>query len=318
MPTINKIFIEIPTWLGDAIMTTPAVENIIKTYPKAQITLLGSFVSTQAFQGFKNINHIIIDETKKNGNRYLNLIKLAKSIGKVDIALSFRRSLSSKFMMFFIQAKKKYQYKRLTKEEIHQVLRYNDFVNYSFKTNLSAGDLKLYYTPHIFAKPTLGINPGATYGSAKRWYPKEFANVAIALAKQYDIVIFGGPGEVDIANDIEKELKEKGITNYTNLAGKTTIPKLIEYIAGLDVFLTNDSGPMHIAAAYKINTVAIFGPTRFKETNAWNNPNEHIISKNLECAPCMKRVCPLQHHNCMKLITAKDVLTILELQRQNK
>ncbi len=318
MPTINKIFIEIPTWLGDAIMTTPAVENIIKTYPKAQITLLGSFVSTQAFQGFKNINHIIIDETKKNGNRYLNLIKLAKSIGKVDIALSFRRSLSSKFMMFFIQAKKKYQYKRLTKEEIHQVLRYNDFVNYSFKTNLPAGDLKLYYAPHIYAKPTLGINPGATYGSAKRWYPKEFANVAIALTKQYDIVIFGGPGEVDIANDIEKELKEKGITNYTNLAGKTTIPKLIEYIAGLDVFLTNDSGPMHIAAAYKINTVAIFGPTRFKETNAWNNPNEHIISKNLECAPCMKRVCPLQHHNCMKLITAKDVLTILELQRQNK
>ena len=315
MPTINKIFIEIPTWLGDAIMTTPAVENIIKTYPDAKITLLGSFVSTQAFQGFKNIEHILIDETKKSGNRYFNLIKLAKRIGKVDIALSFRRSISSKFMMFFVKAKKKYQYKRLTKEEIHQVLRYNDFVNYSFKTNLPAGDLKLYYTPHIFAKPTLGINPGATYGSAKRWYPKEFSNVAIAPAKQYDIVIFGGPGEVDIANDIEKELKEKGIINYTNLAGKTTIPKLIEYIAGLDVFLTNDSGPMHIAAAYKINTIAVFGPTRFKETNQWNNPNEHIISKNLECAPCMKRVCPLQHHNCMKLITAKDVLAIVETQR---
>ncbi|MDD2639917.1 MAG: glycosyltransferase family 9 protein, partial [Arcobacteraceae bacterium] len=285
------------------------------TYPDAKITLLSSFVSTQAFQGFKNIEHILIDETKKSGNRYLNLIKLAKRIGKVDIALSFRRSISSKFMMFFVKAKKKYQYKRLTKEEIHQVLRYNDFVNYSFKTNLPAGDLKLYYTPHIFAKPTLGINPGATYGSAKRWYPKEFANVAITLAKQYDIVIFGGPGEVDIANDIEKELKENGISNYTNLAGKTTIPKLIEHIAGLDVFLTNDSGPMHIAAAYKINTIAIFGPTRFKETNQWNNPNEHIISKNLECAPCMKRVCPLQHHNCMKLITAKDVLAILEAQR---
>ncbi|MFA7092253.1 MAG: ADP-heptose--LPS heptosyltransferase, partial [Arcobacteraceae bacterium] len=104
MPTIDKIFIEIPTWLGDAIMTTPAVENIIKTYPNAEITLLGSFVSTQAFHGFKNINNIIIDETKKSGNRYFNLIKLAKSIGKVDLALSFRRSFSSKFMMFFIQA----------------------------------------------------------------------------------------------------------------------------------------------------------------------------------------------------------------------
>lgn len=312
MSSIDNIFIEIPTWLGDAIMTTPAVENIIQTYPHAKITLLGSFVSTQAFVGFKNINRIIIDETKKNGNRYFNLIKLAKSIGKVDLALSFRRSFSSKFMMFFIKAQHKYQYRRLTKEEIHQVLRYSDFVNFSLKTNLLAGDLKLYYTPHTYAKPTLGINPGATYGSAKRWYPKEFAKVAMALAKEYNIVLFGGPLEVDISNDIEKELIENGISNYTNLAGKTTIPQLIEHIAGLDIFLTNDSGPMHIAAAYKIKTVAIFGPTRFKETNAWNNPNEHIVSKNLECAPCMKRVCPLQHHNCMKLITAQDVLTVLK------
>jgi heptosyltransferase II len=312
MSTIDKIFIEIPTWLGDAIMTTPAFENIIQTYPHAKITLLGSFVSTQAFAGFKNIERIIIDETKKEGNRYFNLIHLAKSIGKVDLALSFRRSFSSKFMMFFIKAQYKYQYKRLTKEEIHQVLRYNDFVNFSLKTTLPAGDLKLYNTPHIYSKPTLGINPGATYGSAKRWYPQEFAQVAFELSQSYDIVIFGGPGEVDIANDIEKELVKNGIRNCTNLAGKTTIPQLIEYIAGLELFVTNDSGPMHIAAAYKINTVAIFGPTRFKETNAWNNPNEHIVSKNLECAPCMKRVCPLKHHNCMKLITAQDVLAILK------
>lgn len=308
MLTINKIFIEIPTWLGDAIMTTPAVENIIKMYPEAKITLLGSFVSTQAFAGFKNIERVIIDETKKSGNRYFNLIKLARSIGKVDIALSFRRSISSKFMMFFIKAKQKYQYKRLTKKEIHQVLRYNDFVNHSFKTNYSAGDLKLYYTPYAYEKPTLGINPGATYGSAKRWYPQEFAKVAIALSNKYNIVIFGGPAEVDIANDIQRELDEQGVRNYENLAGQTTIPKLIEKIAGLELFLTNDSGPMHIAAAYKKITIAIFGPTRFKETNAWNNPNEYIITKNLECAPCMKRVCPLQHHNCMKLITAQDVL----------
>jgi heptosyltransferase-2 len=312
MPTINKIFIEIPTWLGDAIMATPAVENIIKTYPKAHITLLGSFVSTQAFKDFSNIERIIVDETKKQGNRYINLIKLAKSIGKVDMALSFRRSFSSKFMMFFIQAKQKYQYKRLSKEQIHQAIRYNDFVNFSLQTQHKTRDLKLYYTPFKYSKPTLGINPGATYGSAKRWYPKEFAKVAIALASKYDIVIFSGPGETDIANDIEQELIQNGIRNFKNLAGKTSIAELIERIAGLSLFLTNDSGPMHIAAAYKVKTVAIFGPTRFKETNAWNNPNEHIVTKNLECAPCMKRVCPLGHHDCMKQITAQDVLAVLK------
>ncbi|QKF82552.1 lipopolysaccharide heptosyltransferase II [Halarcobacter ebronensis] len=309
---VKTIFIEIPTWLGDAIMATPAIENIIKTYPKAKITLLGSYVSTKAFEGFPNIQRVIIDETKKSGNRYLNLIKQARSIGKVDLAISFRRSFSSKFMMLFVKAKKKFNYRRLTKKEIHLVLRYNDFVNKVLNLNNSAGGLKLYFEPFSYTKPTLGINPGATYGSAKRWYPGEFAKVATKLSKDYDIVIFGGPGEVEIAKDIENILIENGVKNYQNLAGKTSIKELIEKIAGLSLFITNDSGPMHVAAAYQVKTVAIFGPTKFTETNQWNNKNGIIVTKNLDCAPCMKRKCPLGHHNCMKLITASDVLEAIE------
>ncbi|PUE65649.1 glycosyltransferase family 9 protein [Arcobacter lacus] len=309
---IKEIFIEIPSWLGDAIMATPAIENLIKTYPDAQITLLGSFVSTQAFQGYPNIKRVIVDDTKKSGNRYKNLISLAKSIGKVDLAISFRRSISSKFMMFFIKAKKKFNYRRLTKKEIHLCIRYNDFINKVLNLQNEVGDLKLYFKPFNYGKPTLGINPGATYGSAKRWYPEEFAKIAIEMSKKYDIVIFGGPAETNIAKDIENELVSKGITNYQNLAGKTTIPELIERIAGLDLFITNDSGPMHIAAAYKVKTIAIFGPTKFTETNQWNNPNGEIVTKNLDCAPCMKRVCPLKHHKCMKNITAADVLKVCE------
>ncbi|MDK2065195.1 glycosyltransferase family 9 protein [Aliarcobacter butzleri] len=308
---IKEIFIEIPSWLGDAIMATPAIDNLIITYPDAQITLLGSFVSTQAFQGYPNIKRVIVDDTKKSGNRYKNLISLAKSIGRVDLAISFRRSISSKFMMFFIKAKKKFNYRRLTKKEIHLCIRYNDFVNKVLNLQNEVGDLKLYFKPFNYDKPTLGINPGATYGSAKRWYPEEFAKIAIEMSKKYDIVIFGGPAETNIAKDIENELVSKGITNYQNLAGKTTIPELIEKIAGLDLFITNDSGPMHIAAAYKVKTIAIFGPTKFTETNQWNNPNGEIVTKNLDCAPCMKRVCPLKHHNCMKNITAADVLNVI-------
>lgn len=308
-----KIFIEIPSWLGDAIMATPAIQNIIKTYPKAKITLLGSFVSTQAFEDYPNIEKVIVDNTKKEKNRYKNLINLAKSLGKFDIALSFRRSFSSKFMMFFIKAKKKFNYRRLTKKEIHLAIRYNDFVNKVLNLNNEVGDLKLYFKPFSYSKPTLGINPGATYGSAKRWYPEEFSKVAISLSSKYDIVIFGGPTETDIAKDIEDELIKRGIRNYQNLAGKTTIPELIEKIAGLDLFITNDSGPMHVAAAYKVKTIAIFGPTKFTETNQWrNDKNGLIVTKNLDCSPCMKRVCPLKHHNCMKTITANDVLKKIE------
>jgi len=306
---IKDIFIEIPFWLGDAIMSTSAVQNIIKTYPKAQITLLGSYVSTQAFWGYPNIKKVLVDKTREDKNRYKSLIFLAKSVGKVDLAISFRRSFSSKFMMFFIKAKQKFNYKRLSKKEIHLVIRYNDFINKVLDLNNEVVDLKLYFKAFSYPKSTLGLNPGATYGSAKRWYPNEFAKVAIKLSSKYDIVILGGPTETNIAKDIEDELIKQGISNYQNLAGKTTIAQLIEKIAGLSLFVTNDSGPMHIAAAYKVKTVCIFGPTKFTETKQWrNDKNGIIVMKSLPCAPCMKRVCPLKHHNCMKNITADDVL----------
>ena len=119
--------------------------------------------------------------------------------------------------------------------------------------------------------------------------------------------------ETDIAKDIENELIKNNVLNYKNLAGLTTIPELIEKIAGLSLFITNDSGPMHIAAAYKVKTVSIFGPTKQIETNQWRNEkNGLIVSKNLSCMPCMKRVCPLKHHDCMKQIKASDVLEAIK------
>jgi heptosyltransferase-2 len=194
---------------------------------------------------------------------------------------------------------------------MHQVEKYNKFVNESLNINNRAGSLKLHQSNKV-NKPIkqnklLGINPGASYGSAKRWYPEKFANVAIEFSCQYDIVIFGGPGEENIANDIEKFLIEKGIKNYQNLAAQTSISELINQISILDVFITSDSGPMHIAASLNIPTVAIFGPTNDKETSQWMNEKSSLVKKNLSCQPCMKRKCPLEHHNCMKLLEASDV-----------
>ena len=100
--------------------------------------------------------------------------------------------------------------------------------------------------------------------------------------------------------------------NYKNLAGYTTITELINKISSLDLFITGDSGPMHIAAAFQIPTVAIFGPTKDKETSQWMNNKSIIVKKNLNCQPCMKRTCPLQHHDCMNLIKAVDVLNTVD------
>ena len=305
-----RILIEIPRWLGDAVMTTPAIENVIKAYPESELIIFGSYVATRLFLHHPQVSQIIIDESKSQKFRYLSLYKLAKSVGRVDLALSFRKNFTTKYLLFFIKTSQKYHYARYTKEEIHQVIRYNDFINKSLKIKTEPLGLKIYRKstlPHN-PKPQLGINAGATYGSAKRWYPEEFAKVAIALSSEYDIVLFGSKGEVEIVGEIEKALQKSNISNYTNLAGKTSVEELIEAIATLDLFITNDSGPMHIAGAFGIETVAIFGPTKHTETHQWQNPKEHIVRKEMACSPCMKRVCPLKHHECMKLLSAEDVL----------
>lgn len=308
----KKIFIEIPTWLGDAVMATPAIENIVTIYPNCELTILGSYVSTKIFAEHPNLKRLIVDDSKKSGFRYTNLYKIAKNVGKVDIAFSFRRNFTNTFLLFFIEAKEKYRYKRFTQDEVHLVRRYNDFINRSLNLDTTPKKLKIYgYGKKENTKPLLGINPGATYGSAKRWYPKEFAKVIIELSKNYDAIIFGGNGEVDMAKDIENELLSSNITNYQNLAGKTTVEELIEKIANLDLFITNDSGPMHLGAAFGVPTICIFGPTKFTETSQWQNEKSVIVKKEFSCMPCMKRECPLsgaEYHQCMKEIKAKDVL----------
>ena len=309
------IFIEIPTWLGDAVMTTPAIENIVKEFPNCKLIIFGSFVSTKLFLNHPNLETIIIDNSKKIGNRYINLYKLAKSVGKVDIAFSFRKNFTTKFLLWFINSDNKYNYKRLNKNiNTHQVIRYNDFINKSLSIESIPNKLQIYIKHKIEKneKKVFGINPGATYGSAKRWYPEEFAKVAISLSKEYDIIIFGGKNETDIAEDIEVLLKKSNVQNYKNLAGKTSIEELIENISNLNLFITNDSGPMHISATFGIPTISIFGPTRDIETHQWKNDKEILIRKEMDCAPCMKRVCPLKHHDCMKLITAKDVIKMID------
>ena len=301
-----KLLIELPTWLGDCIMATPAIENIANFYNDAQITFIGSFVSIEAMKFHpKVVKTVVLDK------RYTTLYKTARELSEFDVFFSFRSSFRTRFLRFFISSKNKYQYNKNKYQNRHQVEKYNDFVNDSLNINLPAEKLILYRnsTSKIqHQKLTLGINPGASYGSAKRWYPQEFAKVASELASQYDIIIFGGSGEKDIAQDIENFLIDKGVINYQNLVGSTTIPELINRISDLDLFITGDSGPMHVAAAFQVPTVAIFGPTKDEETSQWMNEKSIIVKKNLDCQPCMKRTCPLQHHDCMNLIKAVDVL----------
>ncbi len=319
-----KILIILPNWLGDALMATPAIEHLSTLYPDAKFTFVGSFVSIEALKYHPKAEASFVDETKRQGNRLKATHAFAASLGEFDIAITFRNNIYSTLLLFFTPAHIKIARKswhtsllldksvKLSRD-IHLSEQYNNLVNALEEMPSSAPKSRLYIPRHHYAKPTLGINPGATYGSAKRWYPEKFAEVARAFADKYQIVIFGGPAEVDMGDDIEKRLQSMGISNYINLAGKTNIQELCAHIGGLDLFITNDSGPMHVAAAYEVPTVAIFGPTRHLETCQWKNEKSIIVRRDdVACAPCMKRACPLKHHECMTKIEANDVIKAVE------
>jgi len=310
------ILIILPNWLGDAVMATPTIEALCIAYPEAKLTLVGSYVSIEALKHHPKCIRSYIDETKKGGNRFLNTYRFAKELGTHNMAITFRNQLHSSLMLFYsgtpiTVGRKSWHSQFLLTHAIkpshpsHLVEQYCDIAQSLSEQPLLIGKLRLHIPVHHYERPTLGINPGATYGSAKRWYPEKFAEVARAFSNTHEIVIFGGPSEVEMANDIESRLA--GIS-LTNMAGKTSIYELCAMIGGLDIFITNDSGPMHVAAAYQVPTVAIFGPTRHLETSQWKNEKSVIVRHDMNCAPCMKRECPLGHHECMKNITSHEVI----------
>ncbi len=315
-----KLLVILPNWLGDAIMATPAIEALCVIYPEAEITLVGSFVSIEALKYHPQCKRHYIDETKKGGNRFLNTYRFAKELGAHDMAITFRNQLHSSLLLFWsgtpiTVSRSSWHSRALLTHAItpnhpsHLVEQYRDIAQSLSDQPLVLGNLKIHIPSHRYLRPTLGINPGATYGSAKRWYPEKFAEVAREYADRYDILLFGGPNEVGMANEIEAALKGIQVTNF---AGKTSIAELCSFIGGLDLFITNDSGPMHVAAAYQVPTVAIFGPTRHLETSQWRNEKSVIVRHDMECAPCMKRECPLGHHECMKSITAQEVIEAIK------
>jgi heptosyltransferase II len=305
-----RILIELPSWLGDTVMATPAIDFIANFFNESEIFLIGSSIAIDVLKG-----HPKVKATYVLDKNYISMFNSINGLDEFELFFSFRSSFRSRLMKFFIKSIKKYQFNKNISTNCHQVEKYNNFIKDSLNVSLIPSELKLPIQKKCTSsnKKLLGINPGASYGSAKRWYPEEFANVAVALSSQYDVIIYGGNDEKDIANDIEKHLIKNGVLNYQNLSAQTSISELFSQIANLDLFITGDSGPMHVASAYKIPTVAIFGPTNDKETSQWMNENGKIIKRSLSCQPCMKRKCPLKHHKCMKSIKSQEVLEAITL-----
>jgi len=144
----------------------------------------------------------------------------------------------------------------------------------------------------------IGVSPGAAFGGAKRWLPESFAEAAarVASALGAAVAVFGSAGERPAANLVADFLSARKI-DVLNLAGETTLGEFIELAAACRVFLTNDSGAMHVASALGVPTVAVFGATDPLGTGPLG-PVSRVVMEPVDCSPCLLRECPIDHR-CM-------------------
>jgi lipopolysaccharide heptosyltransferase II len=155
---------------------------------------------------------------------------------------------------------------------------------------------------------TIGINPGGDRPN-RRWSLEGYARVADQLIEQSGVrvLLLGGPGEETLAQEIQRLMKGEA----TSLAGRLTLNELIYVINRLDLLITNDSGPMHIAAALRTPIVAIFGPENPIYTRPYTSQNLYrIIYKDVDCRPCSKKTC--QRPLCLDSITPAEVLNLCQ------
>jgi heptosyltransferase-2 len=158
--------------------------------------------------------------------------------------------------------------------------------------------------------PWIGVNAGAFFGSAKRWLPERFAAVADVVARRLGarVVLVGGPAERSLADAIAEAVQAP----VRVLCGETTLAELVGVLSRLRLLLTNDSGPMHVAAALGVPLVAAFGSTDWRETAPFS-PTARLVREETECAPCLLRECPVDHRCMTRVGVDRVAAAALEL-----
>lgn len=330
-----RILIRLPNWLGDGVMFSPAFEILKAQFRDADFVLVGPSHVIALFANDGRVCAMIEDESKKARCRFLATWKLgrflAREFKEIHLAITLTNHFYSALLLFGSRALRRVGYRGFLRSFLltdcvkkqafsHQVLSYVNLLSVlGFAYEI--GELRLAFEKkprsHAF-KGSIGIAPGAAFGSSKMWLIEYFALVASHfLKKGYEVILFGGKSEQRgnqmIADHIWREFKEipQGLRDLSN---QTDIKQLCEEIGGLSAFLGNDSGPMHIAAAMKTPLVAIFGPTHPTLGLPWKRSEEEAIVLNLHlsCSPCLKRICPLGHHQCMRGIKPDEVVRALE------
>jgi heptosyltransferase-2 len=333
MEPVN-ILVRATNWIGDAVISLPALRAIRVRFPAARISVLARpwVLDLYAREHFADQ---IVPYACGNLREKFRLTRSLRS-RRFDCAILFQNAFEAAALAFAAGIPERIGYARdgrsllLTRaipvpgpREVPRHERYY-YLELLRRAGLAdsappadepirldgAGQARqegsLLLAEAGLAGPVIGVSPGAAYGGAKRWLPERFAEAAVTVADAGSraVAIFGSLAERDLCGQVRAQVAGRGIRSH-NFAGVTTLARFISMAAACDVFLTNDSGAMHIASALGVPTVAVFGATDDSATGP-TGPLARVVRSPVDCSPCLLRECPIDHR-CMTGVTAAEV-----------
>jgi lipopolysaccharide heptosyltransferase II len=314
----SNILVRATNWVGDAVMSLPALRAIREGFSTARISVLAKPWVADLYGRESFIDEIILYSGESPWRTGHDL-----RVRKFDCAILLQNAFEAAWIAWLARIPTRIGYKRdgrqllLTRAvnvpkpgEIprHERFYYLELLRRaglidrlpeSDAIRLSGGGA----IPN--GRRVIGVSPGAAYGTAKRWLPERFAEAAGELAKVRgaSIALFGSKTERDLCEEVAQRLNGHQVTNY---AGQTTLAQFIDLASGCELFLTNDSGSMHIASALGVPTVAIFGATDDTTTGPTGR-NARVVRHPVDCSPCLLRECPIDHR-CMTGVSVGRVV----------
>ena len=364
----RRILVRGVNWLGDAVMTTPALLRLREKFPDARITLLGPEKLRELW-----LHHPAVDETIsfESSESVFTIGKMLRA-GKFDLALVLPNSPRSALEVFLAGIPERIgcarpwrnffltqavtsrtgsvKMRKRSNSEIRQITARNPIIQQSNNPPIPSSAHQTHEYLHLAAAlganpeplapqlavtpeeiesakkkfsldkidgPVFGLNPGAEYGPAKRWPAAKFIAAAREIQQRTNCVwlLFGGKSDTVITNQIKSAIGNRQSAIF-NLAGKTSLRELMALLKLCRVLLTNDTGPMHVAAALGTPLVVPFGSTSPELTGPGlpGDQRHRLLKSDAPCAPCFLRECPIDFR-CLNGISVERVVeAVLEFK----
>ncbi len=339
---VQRLLVRGTNWVGDAVMSIPALREVRRQFRKARISLLVKPWVKDVYSAVDFVDEILLYQKPGRHEGLPGMRRLVVDLRakQFDLAILLQNALEAAFIAFWARIPIRIGYARdgrgplLTHpiridpavNKVHQAYYYLGILAGAGMISDRPWEHAGYLLDSIaidvlpadqnaareilrsrginHGDMIVGINPGAAYGGAKRWPSERFAAVADALARQDGarIVIFGAPADAQVAGEVTAGMAAKPV----NLAGQTTLGQLMGLLRECRLFITNDSGPMHLAAALNVPQLAIFGSTSEIATGPMN-ARAQVLKNQVDCNPCFLRECPIDFR-CMLGMTVERVV----------